>query len=257
MSHPPASHPSERRPPLVLLHGFASSPAAFGRVLQHLPLSQRALALPLPGHAGGRDVPQGGFDACLHVLAVDIQQRLSEPIHLVGYSLGGRLAMGLLALMPSAIARLTLLSAHPGLTDDAERATRRATDREWCALLDRGSLEAFADTWEAQPIFGTRRALPEPVRSQRRAALLANDPRQLALAMAAMSLAEMPNYREVLRDAHCPLTASAGTLDPKFAALAREIGDVGPHVRVRLAADVGHDLLTEAPEQVARILVDE
>jgi 2-succinyl-6-hydroxy-2,4-cyclohexadiene-1-carboxylate synthase len=146
---------------VAYLHGFAGDPAAWEATLAALPRHD-ARAIALPGHGGG-PVP-AAWGACLDAIADAIAAAFAGSVAglggadlVVGYSLGARAALGLVAAghAPRAI----LVSVNPGI-DDAERAARRAGDAAWARLLRERGIDAFAEAWEAQPLFATQAGLP-------------------------------------------------------------------------------------------------
>lgn len=235
---------------LVALHGFTGSPASFAPVVAAL-APAACFAPALFGHGG--DAPSGeghGFDAEIERLAGAVEARGFRGAHLVGYSLGARVGLGLLIRHPELFARATLIGVHPGLVSNKERAERRAADARWAMLLEHEGIEAFVDAWEAQPLFATQRALPDEVRAAQRRQRLAHDPRALARALGALGLAEMPNYWPDLAELVRPLTLVTGALDPKFCALAGRIVEHAPAATLRTIPGAGHNPLLERPGAV-------
>lgn len=232
---------------LCLLHGFASSPSAWDAVCDSLvePVMRPAIA----GH--GRpppDVPRS-FDAEVERLAAQIH----EPVHLAGYSMGARLALGVALSRPDRVQRLTLVSCNPGIDGDA-RAGRLADDEAIARLLEEHGVSAFVERWEALDRFATQATLPRPVRSLQRARRLAQEARPLAAAMRTLGLAAMPNYRARLASLDVPTTLVAGARDAKFAALAREMATSIPDASLVVLEGVGHDPTLEAPSALAALL---
>jgi len=90
--------------PLVFLHGWAQSRQAWFQQTDAFP---DAVFLNLPGHGGAADVPA---DDWIQTLA---QQLPEEPCLLVGWSLGGMLALELMRQFPQRITALALVSATP------------------------------------------------------------------------------------------------------------------------------------------------
>jgi 2-succinyl-6-hydroxy-2,4-cyclohexadiene-1-carboxylate synthase len=215
-------------------------------VLAFLP-ARRALRPPLLGH--GAPAPEA------RTFAEEIARLAAllpgEPVHLAGYSLGARIALGLALAHPARVARLTLVGVHPGLPTTQEKLARRESDAAWCRLLLEGGLERFLDAWDAQPLFATRARLPEHVITSHRAARLRHDPLGLARSLEVLGLAEMPDCRPELARLTMPVTLMAGELDPKFLDLARELTAALPHATLRAAPGAGHDLLLERPDLVA------
>jgi 2-succinyl-6-hydroxy-2,4-cyclohexadiene-1-carboxylate synthase len=245
-----------KAPTYVLLHGFAGSPASWDQVVAGLPARARVLRPVLVGHAGPPtpDTP-ASFAAEVERLAKLIGAADARGAHLVGYSLGGRLALGLVARDPDLAARVTVIGAHPGLAEDApEREERARADERWAQLLEREGSASFAAAWAAQPLFATQEALPEPIRAAQAAQRAGHDAHGLAHAMRALSLARMPDLRPALQRPGMPhLTFMAGLRDDKFATLAAETAARLPHGRahVCIVPGAGHNLLLERPAEVA------
>lgn len=209
---------------IALLHGFAGDPSVWSDV------AFDGTAIPLPGHGGVGVQPT--WSANLDALGVH------EVV--VGYSLGARVALGLLAT--GRAQRAILIGVNPGIVDD--RDARRASDAVWARMLREQGIAAFADAWSAQPLFASQRRFPERV-AARRAHRLRHDPEQLARSLEVMGLAEMPDYTDAIRDPRVSLIA--GALDAKYIALA---GDLP----ISIIPDSGHDPTLEQPEALAREL---
>ncbi|MCC6998767.1 MAG: alpha/beta fold hydrolase [Deltaproteobacteria bacterium] len=246
---------------LVLIHGFTGAPASWDGVVAELPARSPPRSIHrvrVLGHDGGPlELSRPGFQGEVDRIAAELRQAGLDAIHLVGYSLGGRLALGLLATHPELLARVTLIGARNGLpaADLAARAARRAEDARWSARLADG-LPAFASAWEAQPLLATP-GLPAAARARERAIRLAHDPRGLALALATLGLAEMPDYGAALaarRGRDVPTTLVVGAADARFLALAAELRAHLPHAALRSIAGAGHNVLTQAPAALAALL---
>lgn len=227
----------------TLLHGFAGDPSAWDGVIA----AWRARIAPdpvaLPGH--GADAVQAGWVANVEALAASVAHRDI----VVGYSLGARLALGLLAA--GACEHAVLISVNPGLPAEAEseRAARRAGDAAWAAMLRARGVAAFADAWAAQPLFASQARVAPALLAARRAARLRHDPEQLARSLEEMGLGAMPDYRATLAAAADRVTLVVGAEDAKFVALARASG-----LTVATIADCGHDPTLEQPRELARVL---
>jgi pimeloyl-ACP methyl ester carboxylesterase len=218
---------------VVLLHGFAGTPSAWDEVWP----GGRALALP----------EAASWDATLDALAREIDR---EAV-VIGYSLGARLGLGLLAR--DAVAAAVLISVNPGIDDDA-RAGRRADDARWAATLRAEGTAAFLDAWEAQPLFATAARADAARRARRRAAREALDAGMLARMLETTGLAEMPDYRAALTARATRAHLVAGADDPKFAGLAADAAARAPALVVELLDGVGHDPTLEAPERLGPVL---
>lgn len=93
-----------RDKPLVFLHGWAQSRQIWCHQFESF---SDALFLNLPGHGGAADLPTD------HWVDAILAQLPGKPCHLVGWSLGGMLAMQIAAQHPERIAALMLVSTTP------------------------------------------------------------------------------------------------------------------------------------------------
>src|SRR5262249_24349650 len=117
---------------VVLLHGFTGSARGLEPLASSLAAERARVEIPaLLGHGATDDAGVEGFEAEVDRLARHVRA-LGEPSHLVGYSLGGRLAIGLLVRHPGLFTGATLVSAQPGLATERERLERRMADDRWC-----------------------------------------------------------------------------------------------------------------------------
>jgi 2-succinyl-6-hydroxy-2,4-cyclohexadiene-1-carboxylate synthase len=230
---------------IVYLHGFTGSPRSWDEV--GLP----GLAEPLLGHAPSL-VRTGTFGDEIARLQMLIAPR--APVHIVGYSLGARMALGLVAAAPRLFSRATLIGVHPGLREADERAERIAADERWARMLEIEGIEPFVHAWEAQPLFATQSA---EQRGRRRRQRLAHDPVGLAAALRGLGLGHMPDLWPALSALSLPVTYVAGEHDPKFRALAMRAAALTPRASVSIVAGAGHDVVLEQPRAVAAALLEE
>lgn len=242
-------------PPLVLLHGFTGSPASWDEVLAALAPAAPVLAPAALGHDGSPG--RGGvptFEAEIDRLAGLIREHDFDGAHLAGYSMGGRLALGLVIRHPRLFSSATLIGASPGLADPRERAARAARDEEWARLLEQEGLPTFVAAWEALPLFRTQEALPAERRARQDEVRRSHDPRGLARSLRVLGLAAMPDYRPRLARVTLPVRLVAGEADAKFRGLAGEMARALPAASTTLVPGAGHNVILEKPEEIARLL---
>jgi len=254
--------------PLVLFHGFLGTPRAWDDVLRFLELTSPVDAHPLPGHGArpwipGLTVPpetnerslRGRASCTTFDDAIDaIASRLPASSHLVGYSMGARIALGLAARHPRRVASLVLVGLHPGLIDDVERRARRAWEEELARDLENRNLESFVDAWEALPIFATQRSLSDAVRARRRAERMDHLPAALAWSLRTLGLGAMPPLWEALSRLEVPVHLVTGARDDKFIAIARLALERAPGCVHTAVGGVGHDVGLESPRALASII---
>jgi 2-succinyl-6-hydroxy-2,4-cyclohexadiene-1-carboxylate synthase len=213
------------------LHGFLGSPEVWDGI------ADGGVRIALPGHGGA--ALQRSWDDNIEAVA-----RALGPVDVVvGYSLGARIALGLVA--GGNVPRAVLISMNPGI-DHSERHMRRSTDTAWAKRFRNEPFADVLDAWEAQPLFASQARVPQAARDARRARRLALDPEQMARSLEAMGLAEMPNYTYDIDD-RFQLIVGAG--DTKYVAIAETLS-----VPTTVIADCGHDPTFEQPAELARVL---
>ena len=207
----------------------------------------RPLALDLRGHGDAAHARPVSPSAC----TADVLAATAGRFALCGYSLGGRVALHVALAAPERVTRLVLLAATAGICDPSERAARRQADETLAAGIERGTIEAFADRWMAQPLFaGTA---PEVVAAWR-ADLARNEPGGLAAALRGLGAGVMAPLWDRLPAVDVPATVVAGERDPKYVALAERLAAALPRAELVVVPGAGHGLAREAPDAVARLL---
>lgn len=172
----------------------------------------------------------------------------------VGYSLGGRIALSLIQLAPERFCSAAIISAHPGLLDPALREQRRLADQVWIRLLRDQGIEAFVAAWEHQPLFKTQARLAPEILARQRARRLSQRPEGLAAVLERLGLGEMPSTWETLAQYQGRLDWIIGSEDRRFQAIAHEVLAHRPATWLHVLEHVGHNPLLEAPERLRACL---
>jgi len=226
----------------ALIHGFAGSPAAWDDVVAAWELPEPPLAIALPGHEGGGSV-RSSWDDNLDVVA----KAIAGCDVAVGYSLGARVALGL--VVSGRVPRAVLIGLNPGVAD-ADREERRGADRAWARLARTQGNEEFFAAWEAQPLFASQVRVSAGRRATRRERRRALDPEQLAQSLEHMGLAAMPDYWSAIPAHRDRIALLAGAEDAKYVAIAQGL----PAAFFETIPDSGHDPTLEQPAALARAI---
>lgn len=243
-----AAGPRPRLTPTVLLHGFTGSATAWEPVLEGLRAAgRRPVAVDLPGHgvrAGERDPTAFTLASTL----ADVGDATPWPADLVGYSMGGRIALHFAAAFPSRVRRLVLESASPGLVTEAERSARLEADEALAAWLEDEGIQAFVERWASLPLFASQARLDVAARAGLRARRLANDPDSLAAALRGLGTGALPPLWEVLERIEIPTLLLVGAEDAKFVEVAERMAERLPDALLRVVPSAGHTVHLERPE---------
>jgi len=238
-------------PALLLLHGFMGSRRDWSPVVDALAPTHRCIAVDLPGHGetgAPKDESLWTPDGCVAALAGVL--RAAGGGSVVGYSLGGRLALQLAIEHPAVVARAVLASASPGIAGECGRAQRRNMDEGLARRLETQGLEPFLEEWYRLPLFAALREhprIPEVLERRRR-----NDPRLLARSLRTMGTGSQRSLWGDLRGLNTPLLLLAGEHDPKFTDIAFDMAARCPRAEAVVLRGRGHALVEEDPEAVAR-----
>jgi 2-succinyl-6-hydroxy-2,4-cyclohexadiene-1-carboxylate synthase len=169
----------------------------------------------------------------------------------VGYSMGGRLALHAALREPDRFGALVLVGVTAGIEDPAEREDRRRSDESLAEWMERRSIEEIVQRWEASPVFATQSAA---LRERQRPGRLSHDPERLARLLRSAGQGASPPVWSRLGDLRCPVLLTAGDHDRRYATAARRMAERIPHARVRLVPDAGHAPQLEAPDTFTTLL---
>lgn len=232
-------------PWLVFLHGFSGDCHEWLTVGQAFGAYSR-LYIDLPGHGGSANIAANSLAEVGYLVEKTLNSYNILKYWLVGYSLGGRVAMYFACQPREGLCGLVVEGGHPGLTDENQRLLRRHGDAAWAERFRREPLtQVFAD-WYQQPVFASLDAA-------QRAALIAlrsrNNGGALAAMLQASSLAEQPDLREPLRAREFPFHYLCGERDGKFRAIADELS-----ATTHVINHAGHNAHRENPDAVVACL---
>lgn len=238
-------------PTLLLLHGFTGSSENWAELTPRLSQTYRVIQVDLPGH-GHTPAPDDPARGALPAIAADLAKLLAEcgamPAHVLGYSMGARLALGLALRHPQAVGSLILESGSPGLASEAERAARRAADEALAARIERHGIAAFVDEWERLPLWESQRSLPESVRRRLRERRLRCNPAGLAASLRQMGTGAQPSFWDDLANLQIPTLLLTGALDGKFSVIAEAMRARNPAIVHQIIAGAGHTPHLERPQ---------
>lgn len=207
------------------------------------------LAPDLPGHGSSlTDNPYHySFDATCQELLRLLQQYSLQSCGILGYSMGGRLALYCALHFSAYCSALVLESASPGIADPIECANRRLHDEQLAAELEQMEIEPFINRWYEQPLFVTlRHHINFPALLQRR---YINSPAGLALSLRALGTgAQEPLWKD-LPQMKQPVLLLSGALDEKFTTIQPAMVQALPQAIHQVVPDCGHVIHYEQEER--------
>lgn len=222
------------KPSLILLHGFLGGMEDFSSLVKELKTHFSLYLLSLPGHGKSKEVP-----ITLESIKETIETLPLSSYHLLGYSLGGRLARKLEE--DPRCKSLILLSTHPGLVSQEEKNERRLLDEKWIVQLENTPFSLFLQAWYNQELFSTlrrKKRLFEALIKRREK----EDPQKLACVLKTFGLAQ-EDYKS---DFKKPTLALHGEYDKKFTLLYTKLNEP---VTVVTIENASHTVHLENPKQ--------
>ena len=242
----------------MVLHGFTGSAAAMSPITEALSRRHRVVAVDLVGH-GNSAVPRSARRYTLERVLDDLDGLVTGldlvPLHLLGYSMGGRLALAYAVEKAEKLRSLVLIGASAGLADDAYRAQRRASDDALADRIETDGLEWFVDWWMSRPLLAPKSAAGDAAAGLARHRRLENDARALANTLRGLGTGAMEPLHSHLADLDVPVAVLVGSHDEKFRAIAEGLVAALPQAAKHIVADAGHAVHVDNPGDTAAAIL--
>ena len=170
---------------------------------------------------------------------------------LVGYSLGGRLALRAALRSPSSFTAVVLVGATAGIEEGPMRVQRAEADEKLASWIEAMPIEDIVALWERQPLFADQSDL---LVDEQRPGRLSHDPRSLALLLRTAGQGTLEPVWDELHSLELPLLAIAGARDDGYSAAAKRIASVAPNARAAIVEEAGHAAHLQQPARVADLI---
>lgn len=243
--------------PIMLLHGFTGTHATWNVIWDYL--AHYAIVAPdLVGH-GETDAPSNPQRYAIDQAAEDLIAILDhfgyKQAHLLGYSMGGRLALYTAIHYPHRIKTLTLESASAGLAQKSERRIRAAQDNQLAEDIEQKGIQWFTGYWEALPLWESQKQLSFTVTTQLRQERLNQRPKGLANSLRGMGTGVQPALWDQLPTFRIPTHLIVGELDHKFVQLNQKMLELLPNAHLTIIKNAGHCIHLEQPKAFIRAFI--
>lgn len=239
----------KKRPTLVLLHGFTGSQATFKQAPEYLK-NYNLLGIDLLGH-GQSPSPtnhhQYRMAETIMELTKLIQTLALTNITVLGYSMGGRIALAWAISEPQLITTLILESASPGLQPASEREQRQQADHRLAQKIMTEGLLDFVNYWEALPLFASQSRLSKAQQQQIRTERLSQNPVGLVGSLLGVGTGQQSSYWLKLSDLPSQTLCLTGASDKKFIGIAEEMVSQNTAIKHQIILSAGHCVHLEQP----------
>jgi pimeloyl-[acyl-carrier protein] methyl ester esterase len=240
-----------RGSPLVMLHGVAMHSGLWQPLLPWLAERHRVLLVDLPGHGHSAAVAPYTLDTLTSAVAEAVAASLpkgSAPPLVLGWSLGGAIALNWALMAPERVAGLILTATSPCFV----------ARHDWPHAMQADALQRFGDELAVSYRFTLMRFLTLNVQGSdnaraalaplRRHLFARGEPSPTVL-KAALQLLAAIDLRDRLASIHTPAIVIAGERDALApAAAGRWLAGALPDARFELVAGAGHAPFLSHPE---------
>ncbi len=240
---------------LIFLHGFLGLPADWDQVIARIKVDLSGTDIvpmfhPIDYFNRPNLSPKNTFDKVATEFVNTIESTTSNPRKiLVGYSLGGRLALHIFEKKPELFERMICVSTNPGFRSSQleELMERDSRDQFWSELFLNHDWNEVVVKWNEQEVFNG--SVNEP---QRESGLYRRD--LLAKALVNWSLAKQTDKRLLIRKYPKKITMVVGDKDKKFIELNRALLKENPDIGIKMIPSAGHRVLFDNPPELARVI---
>lgn len=250
--------PNAEQTVFVFLHGFLGSKQDFSKI--YTDFDQPFLAIDLLGFAENRyqQIEQARFSQIAQINDLEkIFQKLKlSKINLVGYSMGGRIAIAYALKHSQRISHLFLESTTAGIQSDKQRSLRIKHDHQLADQVIAKGMEQFVFDWENLPLFQTQKGTSDADFSFMHQQRIEQAPENVAKSLREMGTGQQPNWwPEIAELSNVPTTIIIGSEDSKFIRIGKELHDTIPYSTLVMVANAGHNVHFENPNEYRKILL--
>ena len=236
--------------PALFIHGFMGDSTEWNEYMTSPKRTGSCKAIDLPGHGSLKEQEISVESAFQNILDnLPGSNRLGT--HLIGYSLGGRLALQFALSYPQFINKVTLISTHPGL-DGIEEQKKRKNEDEKIAKIITETWPDFLHSWYDNPIWGNlnKENYYKSLISKREQ----NNPEKLAKIVTSMTLGEQKTLPKL--KTYCPFEINwiTGSEDKKYTNLVEDIAKVSAKIKHHIIENAGHACHISHVKEVKKII---
>ena len=221
---------------IIALHGWMGTPSDFSDDI-HLPYSLQKPTLPFHDEETDPENLEGFLDQ----LSKKIDEQKSSKLHLIGYSLGGRLACQF--VNKRSVSSLTLISAKLLPYSEEEKIKRVHWVKMITHKLEKEPFDVFLKNWYTQPIFQTLSKQPDLLGSLLQKRMLLNPERLKKAFLMTQQL------NQTLDSITCPIHYITGSEDAKYLKEACDLKKHFPKMKLTIIQGASHAPHIEKPVQ--------
>ncbi len=248
----------ETHPAIMFLHGFMGRGDDWETTALQFADDYFCIVPDLPGHGDTQlstDPGEYSMSATAQSV-VDVLTRLGiDRATLVGYSMGGRIALYVALEYPERANGLVLESASPGLSTERERADRIEIDEGRAFRLASDGIDRFVDEWYEMQLFESLKNHPDAlavIKEKRKQ----NSVDGLSRCLRGVGTGAQPSLWQRLSECTMPALLLCGEYDEKFIEINRAMSESMDHSKLRIVSGAGHLVHVEQPSDYCGAVSD-
>ncbi|MFH1700511.1 MAG: 2-succinyl-6-hydroxy-2,4-cyclohexadiene-1-carboxylate synthase [Candidatus Zixiibacteriota bacterium] len=226
--------------PLLFLHGFMGNANIWRKIIAQLDNDFYCSAIDLPGHGQTMtDLEYLNFENLSDDLIDFIDSHFTQKAILIGYSMGGRIALYTALKHPDKFKAIILESSSPGIKDSEERKNRLERDEKDSFKMKKTGMRTFLTEWYQMPVFDYLNDFPD-LKEKIINKKSSNDPKALAEIIVKLSPGIQPSLWDKLGSWTKPALIIAGEKDGKYVRIGEKMHDCLADSHFEIIPNAGH-----------------
>jgi 2-succinyl-6-hydroxy-2,4-cyclohexadiene-1-carboxylate synthase len=235
-----------KNPSLIFIHVFMGEGKDWLPIAQEFSRRYCCYLIDLPGHGKSPLKEFADFASFAHSM-MGFLRNLSDTSYLVGYSLGGRLALYLSIFFPQWIHKTVMLSASAGIVGPHEQKRRYERDLKlFEGIHSRDEFENFLRAWYEQPLFNPSSILKKQLIAKR----VTNNVQYLRRSLGYLSVGIQPSLWPKIKTLQVPILYMSGLQDIKYHQLGKNLAKMSSMIVFQGIEGSGHLVHLEQPQKV-------
>ena len=248
----------ETRIPILFLHGFTGSSNDWEFTVGNLPADYTPVFIDLIGHGNSsspQEINKYSEESQIKIINQILEFLSIEKIILVGYSMGGRLALSFTIHYPDKVRALVLESSSFGIEELVERNERVISDTDLATKIEKTGILNFINYWMNIPLFESMKNIdPAEIEKLKKRKVSDNNIIGLKNSLIGFSQGNMNYLGDSLKTIKAAVLIIAGELDKKYCTIAKELHGKIHNSEIKIVSDCGHNVHFEKPEEFLKFL---
>jgi len=240
--------------PLICLHGFSENLSTW-KLLKIK--GYKLILIDLIGH-GNTDKPYSSEYYNLKLMVKHLNKLIQElginKYSMLGYSMGGRIALAYALSYQNEISQLILESSSYGECDDINRLKRGSVDSKLAKSISEKGIEWFNDFWSNLSIFESQKNLPKDIKDDISKRRLSNEIHALSNTLLCTGQGSFPCLKNEIVNLTMPILYISGEYDEKYKEMGNEFQKLNINVKHKTICGVGHNTHIENPDKFNKML---